>query len=271
MDVREKKLIAVTRKAEADFEDRQAFLAAMAEAANNGIPEEKWKKLPEDVQSWVVAAIKAMNANEPIADFDDEEEPEDEAAEDEAAEDEGDEEAEDDESEEEGDDGEADDEGEAEDDEPADDESEDDEGDDEEEAPKTTKKSTKKSTKRSDNVTTKPAKKALAKKAAAKKEPPAKKATAKKAAASAGKKTKPDKAEKADRVPRGTLDERDLKVRVKNMILKKPAITVEELSAQVKKAGDKVSDSTIYSIRNEFRHSIKVLQGAGLIKGTIAL
>lgn len=116
----------------------------------------------------------------------------------------------------------------------------------------TTKKSAKK--KGSDK------KEAPAKKEATKKEAPAKKeVTAKKEAAPAK--------EKTAKKTRGS----GLESTIKNLIIKKPSITADELVAKLEAKEVKASRFTVVAIRTGFRHSIKVLAEAGLIKGQLEL
>jgi hypothetical protein len=99
-----------------------------------------------------------------------------------------------------------------------------------------------------------------------------KKAPTKKAAAddktekkSAKKEAKPEK--KATPTKRGS----GLESTIKNMIVKKPTITSDELVEKLEAKSVKASRFTVVAIRAGFRHSIKVLQEAGLIKGQMEL
>ena len=51
-----------------------------------------------------------------------------------------------------------------------------------------------------------------------------------------------------------------VKIRIKQFVLKKPKITVEDLVTKLAKEGYPTSESTIRAMRSEFRHSLKVLK-----------
>jgi hypothetical protein len=78
---------------------------------------------------------------------------------------------------------------------------------------------------------------------------------------------KQPKAEKAAKKPKGS----GLESTIKNLIIKKPAITSDELVEKLEAKSVKASRFTVVAIRAGFRHSIKVLQEAGLIKGQMEL
>jgi hypothetical protein len=75
------------------------------------------------------------------------------------------------------------------------------------------------------------------------------------------------KAEKTAKKPKGS----GLETTIKNLIIKKPAITSDELVEKLEAKSVKASRFTVVAIRAGFRHSIKVLQEAGLIKGQLEL
>jgi hypothetical protein len=82
------------------------------------------------------------------------------------------------------------------------------------------------------------------------------------------KEAKPEKeAKKAPATKRGS----GLESTIKNMIVKKPTITSDELVEKLEAKSVKASRFTVVAIRAGFRHSIKVLQEAGMIKGQIEL
>lgn len=58
-----------------------------------------------------------------------------------------------------------------------------------------------------------------------------------------------------------------VKVRIKELVIADPLISVEGIVEQLGKAGGEVSRVTVSNIRAEFRHSLKVLQEHGLLKG----
>lgn len=58
---------------------------------------------------------------------------------------------------------------------------------------------------------------------------------------------------------------------LKLLILKKPDISKEDIGERLKSKGMKVSPLTISTQRAEFRHSLKVLQEAGMLKKKLAL
>jgi hypothetical protein len=62
-----------------------------------------------------------------------------------------------------------------------------------------------------------------------------------------------------------------LESQIKNLIIKKPMITADELVEKLTAKDVKASRFTVVAIRAGFRHSIKVLQEAGMIKGQIEL
>jgi hypothetical protein len=62
-----------------------------------------------------------------------------------------------------------------------------------------------------------------------------------------------------------------LEATIKNMIVKKPTISSDELVEKLEAKSVKASRFTVVAIRAGFRHSIKVLQEADLIKGSIEL
>ena len=53
---------------------------------------------------------------------------------------------------------------------------------------------------------------------------------------------------------------------IKQMILKNPQMTKDDIVTALKKKGLKVSDLTVSTQRNEFRHALRVIQDAGLLK-----
>jgi hypothetical protein len=106
-----------------------------------------------------------------------------------------------------------------------------------------------------DTETEKPPKKKPAPKAA---KPAAKKAAAPKAAA----KEKPaKKAVKADGGSKATSARRLLK----QFVVKKPSITVDDLMERAKKAGHKLSDIYISSLRSDTRDTLKVAKECGVV------
>jgi hypothetical protein len=62
----------------------------------------------------------------------------------------------------------------------------------------------------------------------------------------------------------GALSPDGVKYRIKMAVIKKPAISVDDLVTQLSSKGDKVSRTTVAAIRAEFRHSLKVLSKAGV-------
>jgi hypothetical protein len=75
------------------------------------------------------------------------------------------------------------------------------------------------------------------------------------------------KAEKTVKKAKGS----GLESTIKNLIIKKPSITSDELVEKLEAKSVKASRFTVVAIRAGFRHSIKVLQEAGLIKGQMEL
>jgi len=57
-----------------------------------------------------------------------------------------------------------------------------------------------------------------------------------------------------------------IKVAIKMAIIKQPGISLEDLIGKLEKDGEKVSRYTTASIRSEFRHSLRVLNQAGVTK-----
>jgi hypothetical protein len=79
------------------------------------------------------------------------------------------------------------------------------------------------------------------------------------------------KPEKEVKKPAATKRGSGLESTIKNMIVKKPTITSDELVEKLEAKQVKASRFTVVAIRAGFRHSIKVLQEAGLIKGQMEL
>jgi hypothetical protein len=82
---------------------------------------------------------------------------------------------------------------------------------------------------------------------------------------------KQPKAEKEAKKAPATKRGSGLESTIKNMIVKKPTITSDELVEKLEAKSVKASRFTVVAIRAGFRHSIKVLQEAGMIKGQIEL
>jgi hypothetical protein len=213
-------------------EDRQAFLERLVDAVQKVADkdEAKWDELSTEAQNWMNAATEETKAKEAITDYDEDEdeEPAPKKKKKKAAAAEEDEE----ETTEEGDEEE---------------EEKGDEEDEEEEKP----------------VSTKAKKKAPAKKAAAEKKAAPDKKPAKKAADE-----KPAKKAAADK-PRASVTPKDtgMKVRIKKLLIKKPAMSVEDLMAKLEAGpGGAPSKYTVAGIRADFRHSLHVLKGEGLLE-----
>lgn len=81
----------------------------------------------------------------------------------------------------------------------------------------------------------------------------------------------PKKEAKADKPAKKAARGSGLEATIKGLIVKKPAITADELVEKLEAKNVKASRFTVVAIRAGFRHSIKVLQEADLIKGTIEL
>lgn len=73
---------------------------------------------------------------------------------------------------------------------------------------------------------------------------------------------KPEKANGAAKVAK-TLPEDGVKFRIKQAIIDKPDIGVEDLEKMLAKKGAKPSRFTVAAIRADFRHSLRVLKQAG--------
>ena len=83
---------------------------------------------------------------------------------------------------------------------------------------------------------------------------------------------KPEKAEKEKPEKRSGPKPTGIKVQIKKMVLKKPAISVDEIMERLSKDGTvKPSKLTISAIRSEFRHSLFVLRDAGVLADSIKL
>jgi outer membrane biosynthesis protein TonB len=85
------------------------------------------------------------------------------------------------------------------------------------------------------------------------------------------KKEKAEPAKKAKVKAKVTTRGSGLESQIKNLIIKKPMITADELVEKLTAKDVKASRFTVVAIRAGFRHSIKVLQEAGMIKGQIEL
>lgn len=60
-----------------------------------------------------------------------------------------------------------------------------------------------------------------------------------------------------------TLKEDGVKYRIKKLMVNEPNISADEITASLKKDGDKPSKFTVAAIRSEFRHSLQVLRDLG--------
>lgn len=205
-------------EAQGDDESRQEFLERLATGSNEYFDDhgDEWEGLPKATQSWVNAAVKALNASNAIADPDEVEDKSDVDEEDADEEDAGDHE----------DDG--------------------DETDEEEDVEKTGTKSKKRPAK----------KKAPAKKVVKKKE-------AKKIAAKPAKKA----AARGNGAVRGT----GAQTLIKQMMLKDPNISTEDLIGRLEKKGLKPTKIAVTSIRSGMRHTLKVMADAGVLHNSIKL
>lgn len=101
------------------------------------------------------------------------------------------------------------------------------------------------------------------------KKKPAKEAATEKE--STKKKAKTEKEPKKEKKAKVSTRGSGLEATIKNLILKKPSISADELVEKLEAKEVKASRFTVVAIRAGFRHSIKVLADAGMIKGELAL
>jgi hypothetical protein len=73
------------------------------------------------------------------------------------------------------------------------------------------------------------------------------------------------KAAKVKAAANGPLD--GIKVRIKDLVIDEPHITLEDLLAKLSKGGDKMSRMTVSSVRSETRHTLRVLKQRGKLRG----
>ena len=218
-------------------EERPAYIIRLVEVVQEKVEkdEEVWDSLSEEAQNFINAVSTAANDKEDTPDFpaDKAEAPDEEEAdgEDEAEEEEDGEEAEDDDAETETD-------------------------DEEEKKPVTKKKATPKKEAKKEATPKKAAAKEAAPKDEKKKKPTTKAATEKKPTAE-----KPAKEKKVAVKTRSGAQQM-----IKKLILKQPAITVEQLLEKLDKAGHKPSRLAVSSIRSGFRDSIRVIKDAGYLE-----
>jgi hypothetical protein len=218
-------------EAQGDDESRNEFLERLATGSSEYFEDkdDEWEAQPKAAQSWVNAAVKAINAGKTIVDPDevkDEPEADESEEETEGAEDNGEEDADD-----------------------HDDDGEEQPDEEESDMEQTTTKAKKRS-----------AKKAPAKKAAKKKVAPAKKATA---AAKPAKKA----ASRGNGAVRGT----GAQTLIKQIMLKDPSVSTEDLIARLEKKGLKPTKVAVTSIRSGMRHTLRVMADAGVLHNSIKL
>lgn len=209
-------------ESQGDDESRQEFLERLATGSSEFFEDKDdvWEGLPKPTQSWVNAAVKALNAEKDIADPDEVKEPEvDQPEETEDAEETGEEDADDHE----------------------------DDGDENEE---------------DSDVETK------SKKRTAKKKAPAKKVAKK----NVGKKTVAAKpAKKAASRGNGAVRGTGAQTLIKQMMLKDPNISTEDLISRLEKKGLKPTKVAVTSIRSGMRHTLKVMADAGVLHSSIKM
>jgi hypothetical protein len=58
----------------------------------------------------------------------------------------------------------------------------------------------------------------------------------------------------------------DAKTRIKTMIIEDPQITTDEIMMVLERDGVQISSLAVSSIRSNFRHSLRLLQGMNLLK-----
>jgi len=214
-------------------EERQVFLGRIVDAADD-MEDDDWDKLPKEAQKWINAATKAADSKKTIPDFPDAEAVDDVEGEEDA-------------------DGDI---VEEEDDEPkkkkstkkvVEEDDDEETADEDEPAPKKTNRSKSRQPVEDDDEEeeeTETVAKKKVKKAAGK--TPAKKVV---------EKTKTKRV--AGALPMGA------PTIIKQMILKKPEITKDELAAALEKKGFKTSILTISTVRSDFRNSLRVMKDAG--------
>jgi hypothetical protein len=66
--------------------------------------------------------------------------------------------------------------------------------------------------------------------------------------------------------PRRTTDKAGALAYAKKAMIKDPSITAKDLATRMEKAGYSMSSHTLSTTRSQFRHSVKVMQEAGLLK-----